>query len=74
MQLEFRVLIFEEKRKPGKTSRGKILEVRLVVFDANLRETVMGRTLSLRIPAMFNLRYLLTKLTRDIHRSESEQG
>ena len=68
MQLELRVLVFEESGKPGKTSRGKILEIRI-----NLGETVIGRVLSLRIPAVFNLRCLM-KLTRDIHRGEGEQG
>ena len=45
-----------------------MLEVRI-----NLRETGMGKALSLRIPVMFNLRCLM-KLKRDIHRSEGEQG
>ena len=49
MQLELRVLVFEEKGKPGKTSRGQILEIRI-----NQGETVMGRALSLCIPVMFN--------------------
>ena len=61
MQLELRVLVFEEKGKPGKTSRGQILEIRI-----NQGETVMGRALSLCIPVMFNLRCLM-KLARDIH-------
>ena len=51
MQLKFRVLAFEELGKPVKTSREKILEVRI-----NLRETGMGRALSLSNPVMFNLR------------------
>ena len=49
MQLEFRVLVFEEQGKPEKTSRG--LEIRI-----NLGETSMGRALSLCITVTFNLR------------------
>ena len=54
MQLEFRVLVFRGVRKTGKTSRGKILEVRI-----NLGEASIGRPLSLCIPVMFNLRCLM---------------
>ena len=46
------------KEKPGKTNCGKIVEVRV-----NLWETGMGRVLSLRIPVLFNLRCSM-KLTQ----------